>query len=260
MKIVVLGSGTSHGIPVVGCDCAVCRSDDPHDKRYRSSVYIEGGAGERILIDTSPEFRLQAVRANMRRLDALLYTHAHADHLHGLDDIRPLTWEKPLPVYGNAETVRDIETRFSYIFTETQRGGGKPKIAPLVAVNPVTIGGITFTPVPVKHGELVIYGWKAVEQGAVFVYITDVSFISPESFDLIRTADCLVLGALRDRPHPTHFSFGEAFEALKKTGAKEAYLTHFCHEHSHREIAEYCARSGLPVKPAYDGLEIVVTS
>jgi phosphoribosyl 1,2-cyclic phosphate phosphodiesterase len=258
MKITVLGSGTSHGIPVVGCDCAVCRSEDPCDKRYRASVYIQGEAGEKVLIDTGPELRLQVLRANIRSIDAILYTHSHADHLHGLDDVRPWTRDAPLPAYGNAGTIRDIETRFSYIFKATQLGGGKPKIAPVVVDRPVIIGNMTFTPIPILHGTFDIYGWKAVENGAVFVYITDASFISPASFDLIHGADCLILGALRNRPHPTHFSFDEAVEALKRAGAKRAYFTHFCHEHSHREITDYCDRSGLNVKPAFDGLEIVI--
>jgi phosphoribosyl 1,2-cyclic phosphate phosphodiesterase len=260
MKITVLGSGTSHGVPVEGCGCAVCWSEDPRDKRYRASVYIEGEAGEKVLIDTGPELRLQAIRANIRRVDALFYTHSHADHLHGIDDVRSWTHDKFLPAYGNAETMRDIETRFSYIFKTTQTGGGKPRIA-LTAVKHdslVTIGNLTFTPVPARHGELDIYGWKAVENNAIFVYITDASVISPASFDLIRAPDCLILGALRKRPHPTHFSFDEALEALKKTGAKKAYFTHLCHEHSHREIADYCSHSGLNVEPAFDGLEIAV--
>jgi phosphoribosyl 1,2-cyclic phosphate phosphodiesterase len=238
----------------------VCRSEDLHDKRYRASVYIEGAAGEKVLIDTSPELRLQALRANIRRIDALFYTHSHADHLHGIDDVRPWTLDKPLPAYGNAGTMRDIETRFSYIFKTTQTGGGKPQIALNVADRPVAIGGIVFTPVPVLHGKFGIYGWKAVENGASFVYITDASHISPVSFDLIRAADCLILGALRVRPHPTHFSFDEAFEALKKTGAKTAFLTHLCHEHSHREITDYCNRSGLKVTPAFDGLKVEVAT
>jgi phosphoribosyl 1,2-cyclic phosphate phosphodiesterase len=258
MKITVLGSGTSHGIPVVGCDCAVCQSADPHDKRYRASVYIEGEAGEQILIDTGPELRLQALRARIRRIDAILYTHSHADHLHGLDDVRPWTQDKPLPVYGNAGTIRDIETRFSYIFKTTQTGGGKPKIKPVAVEQPIAIGTITVTPVPILHGKFDIYGWKIFENGTTFVYITDASYISPASFDLIRAADCLILGALRNRPHPTHFSFDEALAALRKSDAKKAYFTHFCHEQSHQEITDYCGRSSLNVEPAFDGLEITL--
>jgi phosphoribosyl 1,2-cyclic phosphate phosphodiesterase len=258
MKITVLGSGTSHGVPVVGCDCAVCRSEDPRDNRCRASVYVEGGAGEKILVDTGPEFRLQAVRAHIFRLDALFYTHAHADHLHGLDDVRPLTQNAPLPVYGNEATIRDIGTRFRYIFEETQIGGGKPRIAPAVLRTSVRIGCITVTPVPVRHGDLDIYGWKFAENGAVFVYITDASFIPDSSFDLIRAADCLIIGALRIRPHPTHFSFNEAAAVVKKSGAQEAYFTHVCHNHSHLEISAYCGLTELNVHPAYDGLAIQV--
>jgi phosphoribosyl 1,2-cyclic phosphate phosphodiesterase len=258
MRITILGSGTSHGIPVVGCDCAVCRSDDSRDKRCRASVFIEGAAGERLLIDTGPEFRLQAVGARIRRLDALFFTHSHADHLHGLDDVRPLTWGGPLPVYGNPATIRDVRERFRYIFEDTQPGGGKPKIAPSVVYGPVpvTVGRVMVTPLPVRHGDLDIYGWKVVECGAVFVYVTDASFIPDSTFDLMHGADCLVIGALRVRPHPTHFSFDQAVEAVKKSGAKEAYLTHLCHDHSHEEITAYCVRTGLNVLPAFDGLRI----
>jgi phosphoribosyl 1,2-cyclic phosphate phosphodiesterase len=234
----------------------VCRSEDPRDKRYRASVFIEGAAGENILIDTGPEFRLQAVRARICRLDALFYTHAHADHLHGLDDVRPLTQDGPLPVYGNPATIEDIRERFRYIFEETQPGGGKPKIAPSVVYGPVVVGGLTVTPVPAQHGTLDIYGWKMAESGAVFVYVTDASFIPDASFDLMRGADCLLLGALRARPHSTHFSFDQAIEAVKKAAVKEAYLTHLCHEHSHEEIAAYCGRTGLQVLPAFDGMRI----
>ena len=259
MRITVLGSGTSHGIPVVGCGCAVCRSEDPRDRRYRASVFIEGAAGEALLIDTGPEFRLQAVGARICRLDALFYTHSHADHLHGLDDVRPLTWDGPLPVYGNPATIRDIRERFRYIFEETQPGGGKPKIAPSVAEGPVVVGRMTITPIPVRHGLLDIYGWKIAENGAVFAVITDANFIPDASFDLIRGADCLLLGALRARPHSTHFSFDQAVESLKRADAKEAYLTHLCHDHSHEEITAYCERTGLNVRPAFDWMRIAVS-
>ena len=256
MNITILGSGTSHGIPVAGCDCAVCRSDDVRDNRYRAALYVEGAGGERLVIDTPPEFRLQAIRAGLYQLDALFFTHDHADHLHGLDDVRPFTVEKPLPAYGGEAAIAGIRRRFDYIFTETQEGGGKPHLLLTAVSAPVRLGGLVLTPVPVKHGNLDIYGWKITEGNAAFVYITDASGIPPASLSLIANADCLVIGALRARPHPTHFTFEEAGRVVRQTGAKQGYFTHICHEHSHREIEAFCAQSGLNLRPAYDGLSV----
>jgi phosphoribosyl 1,2-cyclic phosphate phosphodiesterase len=234
----------------------------------RASLYIEGEGGERAVIDTGPEFRLQALRAGITRLDALFLTHAHADHLHGLDDIRPLCFDRPLPVYGNPQTLGELEARFSYIFRETQRGGGKPRITLHPAGGPVRIGALTLSPVPVKHGELDILGWTIREdpgrrrsggEGAA-VYLTDTSGIPPASRVLIDRPALLVIGGLRARPHNTHFTFAEALETACQIRADRVFLTHICHEHSHREIEELCrafqGESGFPgpMGPAYDGL------
>jgi phosphoribosyl 1,2-cyclic phosphate phosphodiesterase len=269
MKLVILGSGTSHGIPVVSCSCPVCRSDDQNDKRTRASLFVEGAGGEHIVIDTGPEWRIQAIRAGIMSLDAVFYTHSHADHLHGLDDLRYLTRETPLPAYGNAETIRDIEARFSYIFKETlQAGGGKPRITLHLLDNPVHIGGLTVTPVPVMHGKLAIYGWKITEGEHRAAYITDASHIPDASFALIKDIGTLIIGALRVRPHETHFNFEQALEAAFKIRAlqppphtlKQVYFTHICHDHSHQEIIDLCRvflsktpSSGLSLAPAYDG-------
>ncbi|MDR0389638.1 MAG: MBL fold metallo-hydrolase, partial [Spirochaetaceae bacterium] len=158
MKLIVLGSGTSHGIPVVGCRCPRCCSADARDRRFRSSLYIEGRGGERVVIDTGPEFRLQALAANLTGLDAILLTHSHADHLHGLDDVRPFSRDRPIPVYGNAPTIRELKERFAYIFHPVQTGGGLPQIECYSAGAFVLVGGLRFTPVPVKHGNLDILG------------------------------------------------------------------------------------------------------
>ena len=257
MKVIVLGSGTSHGIPVVGCSCTVCSSDDPRDKRMRSSLYIEGQGGERVLIDAGPEFRLQALRAGIRGLDAIFLTHSHADHLHGLDDVRSLSREKPIPVYGNTKTIEELKDRFSYIFGKArgtgQKGGGKPKISPHAVNGKVSIGGLVFTPVPVKHGVLDIFGWEVEELSPLdqagprksFLYLTDTSAIPPSSRDLLRLADAdsrrsIIIGGLRIRPHETHFNFEDALNAALDLGAKEIYLTHICHAHSHAEIEDFC--------------------
>ena len=284
MKITILGSGTSHGIPVVGCDCPVCTSGDSRDKRMRSSVYIEGAGGEAALIDAGPEFRLQAVRAGIHRLDGILLTHSHADHIHGLDDVRPLSRDNPIPVYGNEQTIKEMKERFSYIWGETQRGGGKPKLTPLVVDGPVQIGGLVFTPVPVKHGILDILGWEVRDNiasentGKCFLYLTDTSAIPPDSFRYLNRGDStqsrlIVIGGLRMWPHETHFSFVEALSVALILGAGAVYLTHICHSHSHEEIEEFCQNfkenrrasvegtsvpniEEIEIHPAQDGLEI----
>jgi phosphoribosyl 1,2-cyclic phosphate phosphodiesterase len=268
MKLTILGSGTSHGVPVVGCACPVCRSEDPRDKRMRASLYIEGSAGERALIDTGPEFRIQAIRAGINRLDALFLTHAHADHIHGLDDVRPLSRERPLPVYGNGQTMREVRERFSYVFKETQRGGGKPRLLPEKISGPVQVGGLTFTPIPVKHGNLDIFGWKIEEagnpgDGKSALYLTDTSRIPESSRSLTGRPEILIIDGLRQRPHETHFSFKQALDEAVKMGARHTWLTHICHDHPHREIEDYCRTyreerglTGLTMEPAYDGLEL----
>jgi phosphoribosyl 1,2-cyclic phosphate phosphodiesterase len=290
MKITILGSGTSHGIPVLGCNCPVCNSSDSRDQRLRSSLYIQG-SGAAAVIDTGPEFRLQALRAGIRRLDAVFLTHSHADHIHGADDLRPLSKE-PLPIYGNRETIEEFQERFSYVFRETQEGGGKPRLRPMVAEAPIAVGKLLFSPIPVRHGALSILGWRIDEIGTSdetgtannetreiprtcppdrqdesprAVYLTDTSEIPGPSWALIGKPAVLIIGGLRTRPHPTHFSFGEALEAAAKIGARRSFLTHLCHDYSHREIEEYCRNyreehriGGLSMAPAYDGLELTV--
>jgi phosphoribosyl 1,2-cyclic phosphate phosphodiesterase len=235
----------------------------------RASVYIQGDAGERVVIDTGPEFRIQALRAGITALDAVFLTHGHADHVHGLDDVRSLSYEHKIPIYGNVETITEIESRFSYVFKYTQCGGGKPRIS-LNAVNdPVQIGGLTMTPVPVKHGVLDILGWKiswgeeSGDQRPFAVYLTDTSFIPPKTLELIRKPEFLIVGGLRERPHETHFSFEQALNAGTEIRAPRVYLTHICHSRSHREIGAYCNRfrkerglEELVMEPAYDGMEL----
>ena len=284
MKIVVLGSGTSHGIPVVGCSCPVCTSDDPRDKRMRSSVFIEGPNGEAALIDAGPEFRLQAVRAGISRLDAIFVTHPHADHIHGLDDVRPLSRERSIPVYANKPTMTELKERFSYIWLETQKGGGKPRITPVVVdspefAGPIRIGCLSFTPVPVKHGILDILGWEIQEDSSGdepakhFLYLTDTSAIPPASMALLKSTGggpdrVIIIGGLRIRPHETHFSFEEALNTACGLGAQAVYLTHICHDHFHEEIEEFCRNfmdnrrtanpeaAEIECHPAQDGLII----
>ncbi|GHV25304.1 MBL fold metallo-hydrolase [Spirochaetia bacterium] len=274
MKITVLGSGTSHGIPVIGCHCRVCASDDSRDKRLRASLYIEGDSGEAVVIDTGPDFRLQALQAGIEKLDAIFLTHDHADHLHGLDDVRTLSQNKPLPVYGNEKTIAELRERFSYIFKETQQGGGKPRIIPQVLSGPIQIGGLSLSPLPVLHGTLEILGWKVQQTPAghdgaavspALVYLTDTSAIPEGTWPLIGQPEILILDGLRLRPHVTHFSIPEALDAAVKTGARRTYLTHICHDLSHAEIEEYCCSyrkehhlEAMVMEPAYDGLQMEI--
>ncbi len=252
MTITFLGTGTSHGIPMVGCTCPVCRSDVPENRRTRASLWIRT-AERSILIDAGPEFRLQAVREGMRSLDALFLTHAHADHLHGLDDIRPLSVDRAVPVYGNEPAILELRERFAYIFRTTQEGGGKPRLdLHILNGKPVAVGSLSVTPVPILHGELPILGYRI----GPFAYLTDCSAIPDPSRRLLEGLRVLVIGALRHRPHPTHFTVKQAVETAAEIGAEQVYLTHMTHDLDHDSLERE-----LPpgVRPAFDGLTLEVS-
>jgi len=268
MRITFLGTGTSFGVPSIGCGCSVCSSPDPRDKRLRSSILIEIG-GLNIVVDAGPEFRLQCLRAGLRSLDMLLMTHAHADHVAGLDDIRPLTRERVLPVYGSELTLAEVRDRFAYAFSPLQAGGGLPRFelrpAPAegIAIAPTgdvaAMGGAAATrivPVPLMHGLLPILGWRIGK----FAYITDCSEIPAASRPILEGIEVLVIDGLRLRPHPTHFNVDQALEAATSLGARETWLTHLNHETSHADLEAYCAERGARVglRPAWDGLVIEV--
>ena len=249
MKITVLGSGTSHGVPVIGCSCSVCTSKNPKNKRTRSSIWIQA-EGLSILVDTSTDFRTQAVREGIRTLDLILYTHAHADHIHGLDDIRPLCRKVPIPVWGSKDTIEEILRRFDYIFRNTQKGGGKPKIDPhIIKDGPIRIGNLKIEPIPLKHGSLDILGYRL----GPFAYLTDCSGVPGTSMDKLKGIQYVIIDGLRHEPHATHFSVGEAVEVIRELGPEKAYLTHICHSIEHKALAEE-----LPpgIEPAWDGLII----
>jgi phosphoribosyl 1,2-cyclic phosphate phosphodiesterase len=223
------------------------------------------------VIDTGPEFRLQALRAGIVALDAVLLTHTHADHLHGLDDIRALTWDKVIPVYANELSITELKERFSYIFRETQEGGGKPRIIPVVSAGTFVIGSLVFTPIPLKHGALDILGWRITEKGQgeeavrTLVYMTDTSAVPETSLPLIRGAAVHIIGAIRIKPHATHFNFEQALETAAQAGSRRVFITHISHDSSHREIEEICRRfeedrkaNGTVPGPAWDGLEFSI--
>lgn len=251
-----MGTGTSHGLPVIGCTCPVCSSADPRDSRYRCSALVEEG-DSRVLIDAGPEFRLQALRAGISRLDAVLLTHAHADHCHGLDDLRPLTRKAPLPLYGDAACLAELRERFAYAFREGQVGGGKPRFELREApTTPFTLGRLHIRALPLLHGELPILGFRL----GSFAWHSDCSALPAATLGLLAGVRVLAIDGLRARPHPTHFSVVEAIEAARKIGAEETWLIHMTHDHSHAELEELCARLGSDVgaRPAWDGLRLEI--
>jgi phosphoribosyl 1,2-cyclic phosphate phosphodiesterase len=246
----MLGTGTSVGIPVIACDCAVCTSDDPRNKRLRCGLQVEMG-GTSILVDTPTDLRQQALRYGIERVDAVLYTHAHADHIYGLDEVRIFNYRQrqAIPCYGSQTTLNAIREVFSYVFEEGQAGGGKPKLTLHEVEGPFSVGNMRIVPVPVLHGQLEVLGYRFGN----FAYITDCSAISQSSIDLLRDVEILVLGALRYRPHSTHFTIGEAIDLAQKLEVPRTILTHLGHEVDH-------GNPELELPPAvefgFDGLQI----
>jgi phosphoribosyl 1,2-cyclic phosphate phosphodiesterase len=257
MRLTFLGTGTSFGVPQIGCNCAVCRSTDPRDKRSRSAALLESG-GSTILIDTPPELRLQLVAAGLSHVDAVLYTHEHADHINGIDDLRMFSVRQrhPLPVYGPSETLDRIRTSFSYIFDENVRpyeGTSKPalELHPLEPHVPVTIAGISVLPLVFQHGHVRVFGYRFGD----LAYITDVKEVPEHERCQLEGVKVLVLNALWWRSHPTHLSIGEAVDVARAVGAERTYLTHLTHETAHADLA---AQLPAGVAPAYDGLTVEV--
>jgi phosphoribosyl 1,2-cyclic phosphate phosphodiesterase len=253
LKITVLGSGTSVGVPTIGCHCAVCTSTDPRDSRLRPSVLI-GYEGRNVLIDTTPDFRTQALRARIERLDAVVFTHPHADHLMGLDDVRPFNFRQKerIPIYASAHTMEAVRRCFPYIFDEEERKTNVPQLEPrLIEGGPFELFGLEFVPVPILHGQQTIYGFRF---GAA-AYLTDHSEIPERSMDLLRSLDVIFLDALRYKPHPTHSTVERSVKTAEALGARRAFFTHICHDLGHAR-----AESLLPphIRLAYDGLEVEV--
>lgn len=238
MRVHFLGTGTSHGIPVIGCPCGVCTSDDPQDRRLRSSILVEVG-DQRLVVDTTPEFRLQALRAGVQALDAVLFTHAHADHIFGLDDVRIFNWrtKQPMPLYGSQATLETIRQRFIYAFEDGQEGGGRPKLLLLPVAEPFEVVGLQVTPLDVLHGDLTVtaYRFAAREDGPAFAYVTDCNAIPQETLEALQGLDLLVLDALGKNRHPTHFSIEQAVETAQALGAKRTLFTHISHSLGHAE-------------------------
>ena len=253
IRITVLGSGTSVGVPTIGCHCDVCSSTDPRDNRLRPSILVSF-ADRNILIDTTPDFRTQALRARIDRLDAIVFTHAHADHIMGLDDVRPFNFLQrgPIPIYGSAETLASIQRVFEYIFDGARKESHIPKLDPRpLASAAVDLFGVDFLPVPVLHGSQIIHGFRFGRAA----YLTDHSDIPQASLEQLRDLDVLFLDALRYKPHPTHSTVDRSVKTVEAVAPRRAFFTHICHDLRHAR-----AESMLPphIRLAYDGLEIAV--
>ena len=294
MKVTFLGTGTSHGIPVVNCNCPVCTSSDPKDTRYRCSIKVESSDGTTVIVDTGPEFRLQALKYGLPHLDAVFITHSHADHIHGLDDVRifahigstPEKTTKPLSIYAGKHTNDDIRVRFDYAFKTTQIGGGKPALTLIDSEqfsveNPILLGsaqgGLEVVPVPMMHGIVHTTGWRFRERGISengarkksFAYLTDCNFIPETSIAIVKKCDSVVIDALREKKHETHFNFEQAMDVIKKLDGTDFYFIHLCHDFKHSEIPnkieELREKLGMKEDPSqkdkkitdsYDGLVI----
>lgn len=249
--LTVLGSGTSMGVPTIGCDCAVCHSTDPRDRRTRPSVLIEYD-GRAVLIDTTPDFREQAIRENIRKLDAVLYTHTHADHLLGIDDLRPLSFlHRPhrLPLYAHPRAAAFIQNMFRYIFDSDYKFGGLPQVEMRLLEGSLDLFGAQFEPITLIHGEAEIYGFRFGSAA----YLTDHSEVPEASLEKLENLDVLFLDALRYKPHPTHSTVENSLRIVERLKPCRAFFTHICHDLPHEKT-----NAALPgnVKLSYDGMKL----
>lgn len=252
--VTFLGTGTSHGVPMIGCTCAVCQSADPRDRRSRPSIHINVDGGPSILVDTSTDLRQQALANRIARVDAILFTHSHADHVMGLDDVRRFNVMQggAIPAYADERTANDLRHIFSYIFNPpSEKGGGIPQIDLTTVSGRFNIGSACIQPVPLFHGQRPILGYRL----GTFAYLTDCNRLPDETWPLLEGLDILVLDALRHRPHPTHFTVAEALAVVERVRPRHTYLTHICHDLPHS-----ATNASLPqgVELAYDGLVVPI--
>ena len=258
LTITFLGTGTSLGVPVIGCDCQVCRSEDTRDKRTRSSIYVES-AECAFVIDTGADFRTQCLRENIRRVDAVIYTHSHTDHIMGFDDLRPFCFrrDRDLPIYASAQTMKDLQRAFAFAFDGNNRFPGYLRPEPHIVEGPFFLGDTKITPLPVQHGRFEVLGFlfsRAGEKCAA--YLSDCKKVPEDVLHTIRGTNVLIVDALRHRPHPTHFSVSEALDFARRAEIRSStWFTHLCHEVAHAPLEQELPAG---VRVGYDGLTIEV--
>jgi phosphoribosyl 1,2-cyclic phosphate phosphodiesterase len=253
VKITVLGSGTSTGVPTIGCHCDVCTSSDPRDQRLRPSVLLSYD-GRNVLIDVTPDFRAQALRTGFDHIDAILFTHEHADHIMGLDDVRPFNFRQRgrIPIYAAGRTMEAIHRSFRYIFDGEEKPSSVPQLeSHTLDGSPFDLFGLEFVPIPVLHGRTPVYGFRFGRAA----YLTDHSEIPEASLEKLRGLDVLFLDALRHKPHPTHTTIDRSVATVEQVGARRAFFTHMCHDVAHARTEE---RLPPHIRLAYDGLEVQV--
>ena len=250
MKLTFLGTGTSTGVPTVACHCPVCTSSDPHDKRTRPSLLLEFD-GRAIVIDTTPDFRQQALRERMERLDAVVFTHTHADHIMGLDDVRVFYFRQrePIPIYADPHSMENIRRIFQYIFDQSYPYGGIAKLNPHIIDGPFDLWGERLTPLPVVHGSMPVLGFRFGQTA----YVTDFSTIPDSTIPLLEGLHVLILDALRHKPHPAHSNLEQSLSWVERLKPRQAFFTHIAHELGHEQT-----NASLPshVRLAYDGLKL----
>jgi len=254
MKCTFLGTGTSYGIPVIGCTCEVCTSSDPRNKRRRSSLYLEA-EGFHLIIDTPPDFREQALTFGVKRVDAVCLTHAHADHVCGFDDLRVFSYQQKMeiPVFASGETIESMKKLFYYVFEKTAKETFVPQVSFKTVEAPFEVGPFSILPLPVRHGANKVYGYLLRAGGKSIGYVPDCKFMPDAVFDMLVNLDIMILDATRTMPHPTHLSLSESIEHMKKIGARSSYIAHLCHDMDHEQT-----QSNLPDSfyVPYDGLKI----
>ena len=255
LTITFLGTGTSQGVPVIGCDCPVCTSDDPRDRRSRSSIYVETPEAAWV-VDTGPDFRAQALRERVRRLDAVIYTHSHTDHVMGFDDLRPFCHGgRDIPIHASEETMSDLKRVFVFAFNGQNRWPGYVRPLPHLIDGDFTLGATTLTPLPVEHGRAHVNGFLFSRKGVpLAAYLSDCKIVPPAVIERIAGVRHLIVDALRTEPHPTHMNVAEALEVSRKVAPDQTWFTHLSHDLSHTELERTLPEN---VRIAFDGMKIL---